>query len=128
MAVTTVYTVWHPRPAQPSAHGNERTTVGATVAQLPQPAVMVASRTQAAVTHVLQMSVVDTTAAHPETEKMDTDGVAVAVTVTVSWARTRAAALGGVSLWWAIGGSAASAGLQGHEGLESLEALHLGCP
>jgi hypothetical protein len=43
---------------------------------------MVASRTQSAVTQVVHTLVVDTTAAHPETETMDTES---------TWARVPAA-------------------------------------
>lgn len=60
-----MYTVLHPpRPSQPRSHGCERKTVAGGSGQ-PQPAVTVAGTTHAAVTHVLQMSVVDTTGAHP---------------------------------------------------------------
>jgi hypothetical protein len=62
---------------------------------VPQPAVTVAGTTQAAVTHVLQTSVVDTTAAQPETETIAAD--------SVSWARA-GAALGGVSLTGTVRG------------------------
>jgi hypothetical protein len=67
VAVTTVYTVLHPTTLHPWSQGNERYTVGAAVGQPSQPAVMVAGTTQSMVKQVLQTSVVETTAAHPET-------------------------------------------------------------
>lgn len=73
VAVTTLYTVLHPISSQPSSQGNERKTVGGVSAQPPQPAVMVAGTTHAAVTQVLHTSVVETTAAQPETETIETD-------------------------------------------------------
>ena len=48
---------------------------------------MVAGTTHAAVIHVLQIMVVDTTAAQPETEAMETE--------PTSWARAVAALVGG---------------------------------
>jgi hypothetical protein len=70
--------------------------VGAASAQVPQPAVTVAGITQAAATHVLQTSVVDTTAAQPETETIEAD--------SMNWARAGAALGGCVSLRYCAGG------------------------
>ena len=49
---------------------------------MPQPAVMVAESVQSGVAHVVQTDVVETTAAQPETETIET------VVEVVSWART----------------------------------------
>jgi hypothetical protein len=62
--------------------------VGGVGAQPSQPAVIVASTMQSSVMQVLQISVVETTAAQPETEAIETD--------VMPWPRARAA-LGAVS-------------------------------
>lgn len=61
----------------------------------PQPAVMVAGTTHAAVAQVLQIMVVETTAAQPETETIEAE-------MPASWARA-VAALVGVSLGVSLG-------------------------
>lgn len=63
--------VRQPMPEHPSSHGKARYIVGGVSGQSPQPAVMVAGITHAAATQVLQMAVVDTTAAQPDTDSIE---------------------------------------------------------
>lgn len=65
-AVSTLYTVPHPNPSHPNEHGWLEKIVNGGLGH-PQLTVTVASITHAAVTHVLQISVVDTAAGHPDT-------------------------------------------------------------
>ena len=84
-----------PSPSHPWSHPCERKMVGAVSGQPPQPAVIVAGTTHATIMQVVQMSVVDTTAAQPETDSRDRVGEGDWVT----WERAGAELGGGLLVW-----------------------------